>query len=131
VTTDYGSDINTPGGADLDPWFATIAGPEAVLQVCVRRLMTPRGSLPDDPGFGYDLRAHANDHAPNATAIAAAAEDQLARDERVLRATATVTFTASTETLAVSIRVTLAEGTFRLVLEVSAVTVSVLSTEAA
>lgn len=131
MTTDYGSDINTPGGADLDPWFATIGGVDAVLQCCIRRLMTPRGALTDDPAFGYDLRAHINDHAPNVRAIEAEVADQLVRDERVLRAAATATFTPATSTLLVSIRVTLAEGTFRLVLEVSAVTVSVLSTEAA
>jgi len=129
--TDYGSDINTPGGADLDPWWSDIGGAEATLQVCVRRLQTPRGSLLDDPAFGEDLRAHANDHAPNPRAIEAAIVDQLVRDERVKRASAVVTFTPSTGTLAVAIRVTLAEGTFRLVLEVSAVTVTLLTIEAA
>jgi hypothetical protein len=42
-----------------------------------------------------------------------------------------VTFTEATGTLAVSVFLTLAEGTFRLTLEVSAVTVTLLTTEAA
>lgn len=129
--TDYGADINTPGGLDLDPWFTFVSGPDAVAQACVRRLTTARGSLLDDPDYGYDLRLFVNDHAPNAVAIAAEVEDQLVRDERVLRASATVTFTEATGTLAVSVFLTLAEGTFRLTLEVSAVTVTLLTTEAA
>lgn len=128
MTTDYGSDVHTPGGLDLDPWFTVVAGPDAVGEACARRLVTARGSLIDDPEYGYDLRAHLNDHAPNAVAIEAAVVDQLVRDERVRRASATVTFNTATSTLAVVAVVILAEGPFRLTLDVSAVSTSYLFT---
>lgn len=135
MTTDYGSDVHTPGGVgvglDLDPWFTSVAGPEAVGEACVRRLVTARGTLIDDPEYGYDIRAHLNDHAPNAVAIEAAVVDQLLRDERVRRASARATVDPVTGALAVSLVLLLAEGTFRLVLAVSAVSVEVLATEAA
>lgn len=129
--TDYGLDINTPGGLDLDPAFTSIAGPEAVLQVAVRGLSTAPGSRLDAPEWGYDLRAHANDHAPNLRSIEAAVVAQLLRDERVRRARATATFDPATGALTVYPVLLLAEGTFRLVLAVSAVSVEVLATEAA
>lgn len=128
--TDYGTDINTPSGLDLDPWWATLGGAEAVLQVAVRRLVTARGSLEDDPSFGLDLRVYVNDHRASPQAIAAQVEAQLLLDERVLRAAAVVT-RAADGALTCSIRLALASGTFRLVLDVSAVSVSVLTTEAA
>lgn len=129
--TDYGLDINTPGGLDLDPAFASIAGPEAVLQVAVRGLSTAPGSLPDAPEWGYNLRAHVNDHEVSPRSIEAAVVAQVLRDERVRRATATVTFDAASGTLSVTLLLVLAEGTFRLVLAVSAVSVEVLAAEAA
>lgn len=129
--TDYGLDISTPGGLDIDPAFTSIAGAEAVLQVAVRGLSTAPGSLPDAPEWGYDLRAHANDHALNLRAIEAAVVAQLLRDERVRRASARATVDPVTGALAVSLVLLLAEGTFRLVLAVSAVSVEALATEAA
>ena len=129
--TDYGLDIITPGGLDLDPAFASIAGPEAVLQVAVRGLSTAPGSLPDAPEWGYNLRAHVNDHEVSPRSIEAAVVAQVLRDERVRRATATVTFDAASGTLSVTLLLVLAEGTFRLVLAVSAASVEVLAAEAA
>lgn len=125
--TDYGSDVHTPGALDLDPWFTSVAGPEAVLEAAARGLVTATGSLVDDEEWGYDLRVHVNDHAPNARSIEAAVAAQLVRDERVRRATATVTFDESTGRLSVACLLLLAEGTFRLTLNVSAVTASFLT----
>jgi len=56
----YGSDISCdsdidPNVAEVDP-FSTLA----IAQAIVRRLDTPRGSLPDDKDYGIDLRAYAN-----------------------------------------------------------------------
>lgn len=131
MSTDYGFDINTPGCLDLDPAFASIAGTDAVLQAAVRGLSTAQGSLPDAPEWGYDLRAHLNDHETSPRLIASAVETQVLRDERVRRASATVTVDAATGALAVSLVLVLAEGTFRLVLAVTAVSVELLAAEAA
>lgn len=129
MTTDYGSDIHTPGGLDLDRYFTFVAGAEAVLEVAVRGLSCAPGSLVDDPEWGYDLRAHANDHDVSPRVIEAAVVRQLLRDERVRRADAAVTFDEATGRLTVACRLVLAEGVFRLVLDVSAVSVAVLTSQ--
>ena len=97
----------------------------------MRGLSTAPGSLPDAPEWGYNLRAHVNDHEVSPRSIEAAVVAQVLRDERVRRATATVTFDAASGTLSVTLLLVLAEGTFRLVLAVSAVSVEVLAAEAA
>jgi hypothetical protein len=131
MTVDFGTDINTPGAMDLDPFFTEIEGVDALGQACARRLMTPRGSLVGDAAYGYDVRAHLNDDDPNTSAIAAAVADELAKDERVESATATVTFDGAAGSLTITATVFTAAGPFRLVLAVSAVTVELLDMEAA
>lgn len=56
--TVYGSDISTfqaSGAVDVDPSLATHDGARVILELCARRLMTPRGFLEDAPDAGYDL----------------------------------------------------------------------------
>jgi len=131
VTVDFGTDINTPGVMDLDPFFREISDAEALGQACARRLVTPRGSLVGDPAYGYDVRAHLNDDDPNTGAIALAVADELAKDERVQRATSVVTFDELAGSLTIVATVFTADGPFRLTLAVSSVTVELLDVEAA
>lgn len=123
---DFGTDINTPGLLDLDPFFTEISGVDTFGQALGRRLVTAQGSLDDDPLYGYDVRAHLNEHDPNTGAIEVAVAAQLEFDERVERASAAVTFSADTSTLRIVADVLTAAGPFRLTLDISAVTVSVL-----
>lgn len=124
MTVDFGTDINTPDGLDIDPYFTEVSGAEGLGQALGRRLVTPRGSLEDDPAYGYDVRAHLNDDSPNVGAIGVAVAAQLLLDERVERATAAATFAESSLTIRADVLT--AEGPFRLTLDVSAVTYSVL-----
>ncbi len=126
MTTDFGTDINTPGLMDLDPHFNVVSGTEAFGQALGRRLVTASGSLDDDPAYGYDVRAHLNEHSPNTTAIEAAVKAQLELDERVERARCVVTFSPDSSSLLIVADVDTAAGPFRLTLDVSAVTVAVL-----
>lgn len=133
MTVDFGFDLNTPDVADLDPYFTAISEGELIGQALARRLVTPRGALAligDDPRYGYDVRVHLNDEDPNVGAIEAAVVEQLVLDERVQRATATVTFDSEAGTLQIVATAYTAAGPFRLTLDVSAVTVTLLTTEA-
>lgn len=126
--TDFGIDVSCV--ADIDPTFALVSGRRALAQALARRLSTPRGGLFYDGTYGYDLRSQLNaavDDFGGTFAIAAAVEAEVEKDERVLAATAEVTFDASTERLRVAIAIMAADGPFALVLGVDAVTVEILS----
>jgi phage baseplate assembly protein W len=127
--TDFGVDLSCV--SDIEPSFDLVRGRTALAQALARRLGTPRGGLFYDPTYGYDLRAHLNAAiGPLDTfAIGAAVETECERDERVQRTTATVSFNAQTERLRVALVVEDADGPFPLVLEVSAVTVEILSSQ--
>lgn len=127
ATPDYGVDVDCV--EDLDPAFGLVSGNKAVAQALLRRFSTPRGGLFYDRTYGYDLRAFCNAdlHAHELFAIAASVEAEAERDERVSSARADVTFDAPTGRLRVSLRVVGSEGPFALVLDVSAVTVELLT----
>jgi len=129
VTVDFGLDISTPGALDLDPYFAMVTGWEQLAQALARRILTPTGGLRDDAAYGFDVRAYLNDTPPPARVVAAEVRAQWLADERVEDCDVSVTFEG--DTLSVAGVVLTSEGAFRLVLAVSAVTVSVLRAEAA
>ena len=126
---DLGTDINTPDAADLDPYFSTVSGWRCLAQALGRRLVTPRGSLIDDPASGYDLRSRLADVITTAdlALLGGIVKREFEADERVERADVTVTYTASA--LRVVSQITTATGTMRLVLAVSSVTTDILAAE--
>jgi hypothetical protein len=128
MTTDYGIDIHTPGAMDLDPAFSLVSGLQGLGEALARRFVTARGSLPGDAAYGHDLRAYLNHENPPLHTIEAAAVEQMELDERVSSAVARATFAA--DILAITATgVARGIGPFRLVLEISAVTVALLDAE--
>lgn len=89
--------------AEVDPFSVLGVG-----QAIVRRLTTPRGSVPDAPDYGIDLRAYCNRGVPESEiqGLAARVRSEVTKDDRVRAATVTVTANASTGALTVSIVVT-------------------------
>ena len=126
---DFGVDIATPDAADIDQYFSTVTGWRGLGQALGRRLITPRGSLLDDDAYGYDLRSRLNDTftAAELAQLGAVVRRELEADERVESATAAVTFAQGTLTVRAAVQT--AEGPFRLVLAVSAVTTEILAAE--
>lgn len=131
--TTLGTDINTPVNdesiLDLDPAFGLATGRLQLAQAIGRRITRRRGELGwigDDPDDGMDVRDFLGGDADAASAfqIEAQVEAEAMRDERVLAAKATATITDGT--LTISLRLADADGPFRLVLAVSAVTVDLL-----
>ena len=127
--TDFGTDISTPGGADLDPFFALVSGWTQLAQALVARITTPTGGLVDDPSYAIDVRAYLNDTPASTATIAAEIRAEWLRDERVYDASARVTFDEAAEALTVQGVVTTAEGTFALTVAIGAVTVDLLRVE--
>ncbi len=126
MATDYGTDVSAL--PDLDPSFAPRTGRAMVGEAVARRYSTPRGSLPSDSDYGLDLREFVHEQLTTATAtrLKASIEAEAEKDERVLSASAVTTFVESTNTLTVEITLQLADGPFKLVLTVTAVSVEVL-----
>jgi phage baseplate assembly protein W len=127
-----GTDINTPitdGVPDLDPMFGLVSGRLALAQAIARRLTTRRGLLEwinDDPEYGHDVREYlGEDVGPRAEfVIASRVQAECLKDERVRAAQVTATLTSGRLTL--SIKLTDADGPFRLTLAVTGVTVELL-----
>lgn len=125
--TDFGTDLYCVD--DIRPTFDLVSGRTGLAQALARRLSTPRGGLFYDTTYGLDLRAYLNADLDQGDAfrLEAAAASECERDERVARATAEVTFDQVAETLTIRIDIVPADGeAFRLVLDVTAVTVALL-----
>lgn len=99
-----------------------------MIQAVARRLETPRGGLFYDEEYGTDLRAYVNSNA-GPLEIARAAELEAMKDERVLAADATVN--RSGQSITVTMKLTLADGPFDLTLDVSDLTVDLITFNAA
>lgn len=124
----YGSDISC--AQDVDPLvrevdaFTTLALAEAL----VRRLDTPRGSLPDDKDYGIDLRGLLNKGsvASDIQQLAGQVRAELAKDDRVDTLTVTVapSSTGTVLRLEVAVQPVDAElGPFTLTLSASSASV--------
>lgn len=130
---DYGSDLSTFPGGDIDPLMPLIGGSRAVLESCARRLMTPRGFLRRAPDYGYDLRSKmgARMSTVQRLRIADDIENELLKDDRV-RGAKVQNFESRTDGVwTIKIRITLAEGDFPLVVVASSLTVELLNSEVA
>ena len=123
----YGHDLSCV--TDLDPAMAETDGVHCLTQAITRRLITPRGGLIDDPNYGTDLTAEMNnDLLPSDIGrLQSAINAECRKAERVFSAACTVVLAAQ-GVLTVSLVITGAAGpTFRMVLAITSVTVTVLS----
>ena len=130
--TVYGLDLACgpadDGAFDLDVHAPPVEGLAALAQALAHRLVTPRGSLLDDPTYGEDARAWVNDDLDDSDLgdLEARVETELRVDERVDDARCAATF--ADERITLDCIVTPAVGrTFRLVLAVSDITVEILT----
>lgn len=105
-----------------------VSGIRLLSEALVRRLTTPRGSVIDDPNYGFDLQSLLNDDLnPNSLGpITASIQNECLKDERVYAANAFVALVPNTGVLNVVLTITTASGPFKLVLAVSAATVTIL-----
>lgn len=126
---DSGSDVLVFPG--LDETFTLVKDGRVLAEALCRRLTTPRGTLPFHPDYGLDLRSFLNESMTQDLLyrLKAAVERECELDERVVTASAAITFTPATQALRVRLSVTTGSGPFRFVLNVTSLTVQMLGDE--
>jgi len=126
VAADFGTDLSL--FPDLDVAGGLVSGNTCLAQALLRRLITPRGGLFYDPGYGTDIRGFIGDSlGPNSTgAIQQSIEREVLQDERVLGASASVAFVAATGVLIGHLNIQTSDGPFQLVISVTALSVTLL-----
>lgn len=127
-TPSYGSDLDCL--SDLTGAMAETSGLHMLTQALCRRLITPRGTLIDDPNYGFDVRQFLGaDLGPADIArIQAGIDAELLKDERILSSQSSVTLAAVAGVLTIGTTITPSAGpTFQLVLAVSSVTTTLLA----
>ena len=129
MATDYGSDLSCT--QDLVLTMPEVSGVLGVEQAMIRRLITPRGGLLDDPAYGTDISALIDDSPTTrqSAIIAQQIDVELQKDERILSSQTTGEFrrdSSGAYKYIASTVATSADGPFRLVLQISNVSVDVL-----
>ena len=83
ANTDFGSDLSCT--LDLDPRCVVVTGRRLLAEAIVRRWITPRGGLIDDPNYGTDVTAYLNDDVTprDIAALQTAMSQEAEKDERV------------------------------------------------
>jgi phage baseplate assembly protein W len=126
----YGIEWSTfsAGVPDLDPTFSLFGGDALVVEAAARRLITPRGSLPGCPDYGYDLTQHVQARlSPVKLAqIRTAVISEITKDERVVRADCEATPLSNGRVLRLVVGVQTRVQKYRFVLTVSQVSVELL-----
>lgn len=104
----YGSDISC--AYDVDPGVAELDGftPLVLAQAILRRLDTPRGSLPDDASYGISLRQMLNAGVSRGelSRLSGVIRGEVSKDDRISSVTVKVTPSSDMSELDISLRVT-------------------------
>ncbi len=92
----YGVDLSCVTEVFDDLRTTNQDSPDGIVESTLRRLITPRGSNPCDPDYGYDLRAalHAGATARQLREIEGRARSEVRKDDRVRDAAVSVTRSA-------------------------------------
>lgn len=102
---------------DLDPNLTPVEGRLGLAQSMARRLITPTGGLFYAPDYGDDVRRYLNNGSPSAPRrIAATAEGECEKDERIDRCDASATLSGAA--LSLKIKLTDSEGPFTFTLDI-------------
>lgn len=111
---------------DIDADLTPVLGRLGLAQSVGRRLISPTGSLFYDSDYGDDVRRYLNSPSPaTARKAGASAENEAEKDERVERADAAATLAG--DDLSIDVRLVDGEGPFELTLNVSDLTVELLT----
>lgn len=118
-------DIST--SPDFDDSGRSVSPARAVMEMALRRLTTPRGSLLYDREFGFDLRSVLNgDYSTSElAALESGIVDELLKDERVASCTASVSLLG--DRLRVRIHIVTQFAAIAFTLAIGDVTAEILS----
>lgn len=101
----YGQDLDCSTDLDANLLEVDPSSKTALSQALVRRLSCPRGRLPDDADYGFDVRGMLNKGTDDAALrdLAGQVKSEVLKDNRVDGAEVTTDYTVQTRTLAVTI----------------------------
>jgi phage baseplate assembly protein W len=127
---DFGTDFDFL--SDLNPNLSMVSGLAVLGQDILHRLETPRGGLFYDPDYGTDVRSYLNGKITGQvlSRMQAEVEAELGKDERFLTTSAKFQFVPQTNTLTLNLAVVTAQGPFALVIEITNLTITLLSLQA-
>jgi hypothetical protein len=130
----YGTDLSCITDLTEDLAEVDANSVQAIAEALIRRLTTPRGGLPDDPDYGYDLRGMLNRGVTLAElrTVTGQARSECRKDDRVRDVDVSASFTLGNSTLSVAIAVTPADPavddfSFTFALTDSSVVIEVIS----
>ena len=129
IDTDFGTDLSAV--SDLEVTMREVSGRELLAQAIARRLQTPRGGgLFYDADYGYDVRQFVSGSTLPEGTIEAAIENEILKDERVADVQVDVRYFTANKNLKIYVAINDGDGPFDLVLDVSDVTVELLTEDA-
>jgi hypothetical protein len=107
----YGTDLSCVTDLAFDYSEVDPFGTQGIAEALLRRYITPRGGLLDDPDYGLDVRAFLNQGATplQLQAYPSQMRGEAKKDDRVVDADITVVYTAQSNTLQFTITVTPAD----------------------
>lgn len=125
-TPDYGHDLFCTD--DIDLQGREVDGLTCLAQALYRRIISPRGSLIDDPNYGFDITRFLDDDMgkDDAARVGAGVDAELLKDERVVRSQTTATLVTGGVLNLVTVVKPSTGPTFRLVVAATSVTVQLL-----
>lgn len=123
MAVDYGTDLQC--WDDLDPSAAEISGVDVVAQDAYHELISPRGSIIDDPDAGEDVRSYLQQKVSPGflAAVPGRLANAIMRDPRIDDAKGSATSTDGGQSIDCRISATTGQGPFRLVFTLTADTV--------
>lgn len=130
ANSDFGTDLSCV--TDLTPQCTVVSGRRLLAEAIARRLITPRGRLIGDPDYGTDITDLINDDVDATTigAMRSAIVAECLKDERVVSAEVTITAPpGGTGSYKIDISLEDGDGPFPLTLDVSEVTVELLTVD--
>ncbi len=128
----FGTDLNmvyTPDGSgDLDPGMGETSGRTLLVQRCVRRVTTPRGSVVGCPNDCLDLRSflRAGALTSSTNAIQIAYQQEMQKEQGILSPQVAVTFNVAQQLLTVSFSMQSSYGPLNLTFQLTPTTIAVL-----
>ena len=126
--TDLATVMASDGSIDLDPGMSEVSGRAALVQRCMRRVTTPRGSVIDSPNDCVDIRGfiRAGVLASSPANIQIQLQKEFAKEQGVINAQVGVTYTAAIATLRIAINLQSSYGPLSFTFILTATTAQVL-----
>lgn len=126
--TDLATIMQPDGSIDLDPGMSEVTGRALLVQRCLRRVTTPRGSVIDSPNDCVDIRNYLRGNATTTTPanIQIQLQKEFAKEQGLTSAAVGVSFNTATGVLSITANLQSSYGPLTLTFNLSASNIAVL-----